>query len=52
MGELASAFNQMARSLYQNPRKTLAYFHRIVSSLIRVLEARDPYTKGHSKSGC
>lgn len=50
MGEVASAFNQMSRSLYHTRRKTLAYFHRIVSSLVRVLEARDPYTQGHSKA--
>ncbi|MDD5422433.1 MAG: HD-GYP domain-containing protein, partial [Candidatus Omnitrophica bacterium] len=30
-------------------KKVLEYFYSVMQSLIRILEARDPYTKGHSE---
>jgi putative nucleotidyltransferase with HDIG domain len=47
--ELADSFNEMARSLYKSRRKLHSYFYRTVESLVRILEARDRYTKGHSE---
>lgn len=49
IGELAYSFNQMARSLLDSRNKLKDYFHRAVQSLVRLLEAKDPYTKGHSE---
>ncbi len=46
--ELARAFNHMAVNLHASREKLVNYFYRVVESLIRILEARDPYTKGHS----
>jgi HD-GYP domain-containing protein (c-di-GMP phosphodiesterase class II) len=48
ISELASSFNHMAESLYKARKKLVGFFYRAVQSLVRVLEARDPYTKGHS----
>jgi len=47
--ELAESFNDMAASLYKSRRRLHTYFYRSVQSLIRILEARDRYTKGHSE---
>lgn len=46
--ELADSFNRMAQRLSAARRQLLDYFYRVVQSLIRSLEAKDPYTKGHS----
>ncbi|MFA6320471.1 MAG: HD domain-containing phosphohydrolase [Candidatus Omnitrophota bacterium] len=48
IGELASSFNKMGSDLHKAREALLNYFYRAVQSLIRVLEARDPYTRGHS----
>lgn len=48
INELAASFNKMGANLYQARKALIDYFYRAVQSLIRVLEARDPYTKGHS----
>jgi len=48
--ELAESFNQMARNLYKSRRRLVGYFTGVVKSLVRVLEARDHYTRGHSQS--
>lgn len=48
IGELVHEFNGMSRKLYRSRRQLLSYFSSVVRSLIRVLEARNPYTKGHS----
>jgi len=47
--ELARAFNQMTAHLAESRKKMLTYFYRVVQSLVRIIEARDPYTKGHSE---
>ncbi|MBU2540838.1 MAG: HD domain-containing protein [Candidatus Omnitrophica bacterium] len=49
IAELASSFNQMARSLYDLRKKLLNYFYRVAQSLVRILEAKDHYTRGHSE---
>lgn len=46
--ELADSFNRMASKLSRARRDLLNYFYRVAQSLIRSLEAKDPYTKGHS----
>ena len=46
--ELADSFNQMAFKLDKARKEISNYFYRVAQSLVRVLEARDPYTKGHS----
>ncbi len=49
MSQLAGAFNKMAMSLAESRKKLLGYFYRVVQSLVRILEAKDNYTKGHSE---
>ncbi|MBF0384872.1 MAG: HD domain-containing protein [Candidatus Omnitrophica bacterium] len=49
MQQLAKAFNTMAASLDESKKNLLNYFYRVVQSLIRILEAKDPYTRGHSE---
>jgi putative nucleotidyltransferase with HDIG domain len=46
--ELANAFNRMASRLSGARRELLNYFYRVAQSLIRLLEAKDPSTSGHS----
>ncbi|MDP3791777.1 MAG: HD domain-containing protein [Candidatus Omnitrophota bacterium] len=46
--ELAESFNRMASKLSLARKELLGYFYRVVQSLIRLLEAKDPSTKGHS----
>ncbi len=49
VGELAKSFNQMASRLSESKKDLLSYFYRVVQSFVRILEARDSYTKGHSE---
>jgi HD-GYP domain-containing protein (c-di-GMP phosphodiesterase class II) len=48
IGELAASFNNMARSLNESRMRLHGYFYQVVQSLVRILEARDHYTRGHS----
>ncbi|MCF7907695.1 MAG: HD domain-containing protein [Candidatus Omnitrophica bacterium] len=48
IGELAQSFNTMAKSLSKSQNKMRDYFYRAMQALIRILEAKDPYTHGHS----
>lgn len=48
ISELASSFNKMASNLYKARQQLVGYFYRAVQTLVRVLESRDAYTKGHS----
>lgn len=48
IGELASSFNRMGSNLYKARQTLLNYFYYIAQALIRALEARDHYSKGHS----
>jgi HD-GYP domain-containing protein (c-di-GMP phosphodiesterase class II) len=49
ISELAHSFNQMSTSLYESRKKIFGYFYDVVQSLVRILEARDHYTRGHSE---
>jgi putative nucleotidyltransferase with HDIG domain len=49
IAELARSFNKMAGSLSASQRMVHSYFYRTVRTLVTILEARDPYTKGHSE---
>ena len=48
INELAESFNNMALKLSTAHKELLNYFSRMVRSLVRSLEAKDLYTKGHS----
>jgi putative nucleotidyltransferase with HDIG domain len=47
--ELSASFNRMAASLSEARKKLHDYYYRIVQTLIRSIEAKDPYTGGHSE---
>ena len=49
ISELASSFNRMAEILAESKKKLQDYFYRVVQSLVRILEAKDTYTSGHSE---
>lgn len=49
IGELAQSFNQMASSLSQSRKRLQNYFFKATRLLVRTLEAKDPYTQGHSE---
>ena len=46
---LTESFNFMVRNLAQSREKLHNYFYRVMQSLVRLLEAKDAYTKGHSE---
>ncbi len=48
ISELANSFNEMAGSLSESQKKLHDYFYRAMESLVRLLEAKDAYTRGHS----
>ncbi len=48
ISELAHSFNEMAARLLESRKEIHDYFYRAIQSLIRILEARDGYTRGHS----
>ena len=48
IGQLALSFNDMAASLADAREKLQDYFYRVVQAMVRSLEAKDPYTRGHS----
>lgn len=49
LGELARSFNRMTERLKESKRNNEENFYRVIESLTRILEARDPYTYGHSE---
>lgn len=49
IGELAKSFNKMAVSLAESREQLRNYFFKVTQSLVHALEAKDPYTQGHSK---
>jgi len=49
IGELADSFNKMAASLAESRQRLQNYFFKVTQSLVRALEAKDPYTQGHSE---
>ncbi len=48
IGELAHSFNIMAGKLRESRERLRDYFFKVTHSLVRALEAKDPYTQGHS----
>lgn len=48
LAELARSFNRMASSLLESRKKLQDYFSRVLQSFIRIIEAKDHYTRGHS----
>ncbi len=48
MGELADSFNKMTVKLSDARNELFNYFYRVAQTLVRVLEAKDQYTRGHS----
>ena len=48
IGELADSFNAMAANLAESRQRLRDYFFKVTHSLVRALEAKDPYTQGHS----
>lgn len=48
-GNLARIFNQMAASLLTSRTFISGYLYRTIRSFVKMLEARDSYTKGHSE---
>jgi len=48
VSQLAHAFNIMSRCLFISRKKTHKYFYRAMQSLVRILESKDVYTRGHS----
>lgn len=48
IAQLAAEFNGMASSLSDVNKKLRGYFYGVVQSLVRSLEAKDHYTRGHS----
>lgn len=49
ISELSRSFNQMAADLRDTRKKNQKYFYDVMQSLVRIVEARDPYTQGHSE---
>ncbi len=49
ISSLGRSFNKMAESLSESRKALHDYFYRAVQSLVRSLEAKDSYTKGHSE---
>jgi methyl-accepting chemotaxis protein len=48
IGQLAESFNNMTFSLADAREKLHDYFYRMVQAMVRSLEAKDSYTRGHS----
>ncbi|MFA5200231.1 MAG: HD domain-containing phosphohydrolase [Candidatus Omnitrophota bacterium] len=48
IGQLAESFNKMSLSLKDARDKLHDYFYRVVQAMVRSLEAKDSYTRGHS----
>ena len=48
MSELADSFNKMTVKLSDARNELFNYFYRVAQTLVRILEAKDQYTKGHS----
>jgi len=49
LGNLAAAFNRMSESLKEGDKKLRTSFLNTIRALTMAIEAKDPYTKGHSE---
>ncbi len=50
IGELGHTFNVMAMNLEASRDRLMEYFYEVVASLVKILELRDQYTRGHSEA--
>lgn len=48
-GQIARAFNKMAGRLKVSMKILQDYLYRTIRSMVSIIEAKDPYTKGHSE---
>ncbi len=49
IGQLAVSFNKMAGDLDSAREQNLNYFYGVIKALVRIVEAKDKYTRGHSE---
>lgn len=49
IAELSAEFNKMIRELLEARKKNNEYFYGVIQSMVRIVEAKDPYTRGHSE---
>jgi len=49
LSELAGSFNTMTKNLREARLKLTEYFYGVTQSLVRALEAKDTYIRGHSE---
>lgn len=49
ISELTKSFNEMADSLQDSQQQLHNYFYNVLQSFVRILEASDEYTEGHSR---
>ncbi len=49
IARLAADFNAMADGLREARQKNNAYFYAVIQSMVRIVEAKDEYTRGHSE---
>ncbi len=49
IGQLATSFNKMAGDLDSAREQNSNYFYGVIKALVRTVEAKDKYTRGHSE---
>jgi putative nucleotidyltransferase with HDIG domain len=49
IAELTVEFNKMAQQLSEAHKKNAEYFYGVIQSMVRIVEAKDHYTRGHSE---
>jgi HD-GYP domain-containing protein (c-di-GMP phosphodiesterase class II) len=49
LAELSASFNTMTQELFEAKKKNTEYFYGVIQSMIRIVEAKDHYTRGHSE---
>lgn len=49
IGQLATSFNKMAGDLDAAREQNINYFYSVIQTLVRTVEAKDQYTRGHSE---
>jgi putative nucleotidyltransferase with HDIG domain len=49
IAELATSFNSMEASIVAARNQLHDYFYRVMQSLVRIMEEKDTYTRGHSE---
>lgn len=49
LSSLGAAFNKMADQLGESLKVNRQYFYGVIESMVKIVEAKDPYTRGHSE---